>query len=277
MDDRTTWGETLRALEDRCVELLGAAGPGWVERCEANVRDAVSLWGLRELSPLVGGRGGLVLRADTAAGVPVVLKAPIIDPTMHIAAQSELAEAGVGPRVLGADVPKGLLLLEYVDGRPLSRPADRAAQLSVVEVLLKLHAHEARYRFPLISDWLRSRLSDEHGDRTLASGVPNEHRRARASRTLADLDAGYHTSVFIHADLNVGNLLMSATGTTTLIDARGVLGDPAYDYALLAVKTSARNEPPRRLEQLAAELAGEGGCDRERAAAWVEIIQAAMV
>src|SRR5262245_65270952 len=57
-------GELYDAMVPRAVELLGsAAGRAWRRQIAARVERLGSRWRLRDVTPIVGGRGGLVLAA----------------------------------------------------------------------------------------------------------------------------------------------------------------------------------------------------------------------
>jgi streptomycin 6-kinase len=277
MASHPTWLDALSALEQRSVELLGSRGTEWVASCADNVRHAISTWGLHQVEPLAGGRGGLVLAARTAGGRQVVLKAPLVDPNIHIRAQVELALAGVGPGVLREDTQRGLVLLEYVESQTLIRPASQQERELVADSVARLHEHQTEQRFESITTWLSPRLERAPADRSPTGPSVSDGQRTGARRVLSELDASGCTQTLIHADLNVGNVLRRNDGSITLIDARGVSGDPAYDYALLAVKTSSPDAELRALERLAVDLARHSGGASDRAAEWVSVIVAAMV
>lgn len=277
MASHPTWLDALSALEQRSVELLGSRGTEWVVSCADNVRHVISTWGLHQVEPIAGGRGGLVLAGLTAGGRQVVLKAPLVDPNIHIQAQVELALAGVGPGVLAEDTQRGILLLEYIESQTLTCPASQQERELAANSAARLHEHQTEQQFESITTWLSPRLEREPADRSPTAPSASDGQRAGARKVLSELNAAGCTPTLIHADLNVGNVLRRNDGSITLIDARGVSGDPAYDYARLAVKTSSSDAELRTLERLAADLARHSGGDSDRAAEWVSVIIAAMV
>ena len=219
-------------------------------------------------------RGGLVL-AGTRDGLPVVVKVPIVDPPRHIRAQAVLAACGIGPAVIEADVERGVLLLEFVDAAALERDGDPAHRRAAAALLPRLHAGP-RDVVPDLDAWLRPRLMGEAADRAVhaRSTVAD---RAAALAVFDELTGDATASPVVHADVNVGTVLVSRAGHVVLIDARGVCGDPAYDYALLAVKTAARHTPVDVLQRRARDLARGRVDDPDRAAAWVVVVLAAAV
>lgn len=265
----------MERLRPRAVELLGPdEGMAWPPRCAASVRWAVDSWRLRSLRPLPAARGGLVL-AGVRDGLPVVVKVPIVDPSRHLRAQLALATCGVGPAVLEADVERGVLLLEFVDAVPLERGGDPAHRRSAAALLPRLH-DGSQQEFPDLVDWLRPRLLSEPVDRARHARVSDAHR-AEALGVFDELTAEAVPARVVHADVNVGNVLVSRSGHVVLIDARGVCGDPAYDYALLAVKTADRADPVGVLRRRARDLARGRLDNPDRAAAWVVVVIAAAV
>ena len=234
-------------------------------------------WGLEVVAPITGGRGGLVLhvRRDDDQ---FVLKAPMAEPADHIAAQEHLARAGVGPRVLAVDIERGLLLMELVQGRPVSRPTEWVPAVSAAQAAHRAHSTPTGAFLPIVP-WLRSRLVEQPTDRLMTSAAsPSEVDRRDAISALDELEGTTHVHCFIHGDLNVGNILWDEREGIRLIDARGVVGDPAYDFALLAVKTRHAGTPSAELASAARDLgAAVGFADPDRCARWVSIVRAAQV
>ena len=73
----------------------------------------------------------------------------------------------------------------------------------------------------------------------------------------------------LHGDLHHGNVLHSAERGWVLIDPKGLLGDPAFEYAnLLCNPTLAHALTPDRLEAQLAVIAEESGLDAARLARW---------
>lgn len=73
----------------------------------------------------------------------------------------------------------------------------------------------------------------------------------------------------LHGDLHHGNALHSAERGWVLIDPKGLIGDPAFEYAnLLCNPTLAHALTPGRLEAQLAVIAQESGLDAARLARW---------
>lgn len=73
----------------------------------------------------------------------------------------------------------------------------------------------------------------------------------------------------LHGDLHHGNVLHSAEWGWVLIDPKGLIGDPAFEYAnLLCNPTLAHALTPDRLEAQLAVIAHESGLDAVRLARW---------
>lgn len=276
MGTKSAWRQKVDSLSDRAVEVLGPTGASWAHLVAGRVEAALRDWGLDVVAPLAGGRGGLVLRVRRGAE-QFVLKAPMYEPAAHIAAQEHLDQVGVGPHIIFTDTERGLLLMELVEGDPVDRPTPLTIAVCAAQAARLTHT-VPRSSFPSIGPWLRSRLVHQPADRSPTAVEPSASERMDALSALDDLEEASAASCFIHADLNVGNILWSEAEGIRLIDARGVVGDPAYDVALLAVKTQQPGAPLSEVISYANELAAATEFpEPSRCAQWAMIARAAQV
>ncbi|MGH3448411.1 MAG: phosphotransferase [Nocardioidaceae bacterium] len=103
--------------------------------------------------------------------------------------------------------------------------------------------------------------------------LATDDERSRALAILDDLARSSGDHALCHGDAQPGNILLGVGGQLYFVDARGILGEPAYDAAVLAVEVS--DEMERR--RVASVLAKRVGLDHARVQAWLTIVTAARV
>lgn len=232
--------------------------------------EAADRWGLRDLTPVAGGRGGGLWSASSVGG-PRVVKAPFPPNAPSVAAQEALAAAGGGVAVL--ESTDRLVLLPKLDARPLGATPSAHDRKAAARLLAGLRPVSAP-QLPELAGWLRARLEQLPRDVSRHSRPPSGPQRRRVLRLLDELGGG--PARFCHGDANSGNVLVGAAGGCVLVDARGVCGDVHFDLATLAVKTN-RTAPAPVQDRDAAKLARTVGLDGQRAAAWAQVVRAARV
>jgi streptomycin 6-kinase len=128
---------------------------------------------------------------------------------------------------------------------------------------------------PDIADWLRSRLTDAGLNDLPPSQTPaTAAERLTALETLVSLRRSPVRGL-CHGDANLGNVLVGKQNRLWWIDPRGVLGEVAYDIAVVALKAASALGTDQR--NLAVTLAGEVGVSPARTCAWMAVAQAARV
>jgi streptomycin 6-kinase len=195
----------------------------------ARVRAARALWSLaadgtfpqsyRYVEP--------VRRAD--GSVAVLRLGPPGDP--EFARELSAAEwfGGRGaPRVLEIDRELGAILLERVrPGTTLDGEPEEAAVAAVAGLVRTLwRPPPARCPFPSVQEWGQSL-----------------EPRSRAAGVYFELCDSMEAPVVLHGDLHHFNVLRAEEGWVA-IDAKGVVGEPAYETGALL-----RNPRPARLER----------------------------
>lgn len=251
----------------RAVTLLGAApGARWCTRVAERVPAVAAALGLGRLEVWDRGRSSWLLTAEGPDG-PVVVKAPVVDPAGHFAAQRVLASAGVGPEIVYTD--DVVAVMERVPGVPLGEVCYPHLHLpGVAAALERLSAAPAEVDgLGSLVEWLAPRVAA-----TPAGVAPSPELRDEAAAALEGLAGGVDGPC--HGDLDPGNVVVGRDGAVRLVGARGVRGDVHYDLATLAVKAGGDRAGA---ERLAVWLAGSVGLDGDRAVGWVPVVLAARV
>jgi streptomycin 6-kinase len=250
-----------------------AAGEtAWLEALPALVHEMATRWSLTIGRSCDGfGMNALVVEAETADGVPVVLK--IAPPTEAAKLAQEaialrLADGDGCARLFDADIDRRAVLLERLGpsmyelevprrrrhellldaARRVWRPVDPGSGL-------KRGAEHARWtaeRLPVV--WEQSGRACS--ERVLADAIACAERRAEAHD-----DA---RAVLCHGDLHELNALRADDGTFKLVDPEGVVAEREYDLGVIM-----RNAPgDDDLNDRADWLAAETGCDRTAIWEW---------
>ncbi len=162
------------------------------------------------------------------------------------------------------------LLLERADGVSLDSTWDATRDdvdtyaLAGVMRELRLPCRDAG--LPHVRDWLGAL-------RTRRPGLPTERARAMADDLLASADA----DVLLHGDLHHGNVLRDASGRLTVIDPKGVLGDPAFEVGAMLRNPMTRfldaPDPAALIRRRLDICADVLDADRDRLRAWGYVVQ----
>jgi hypothetical protein len=227
---------------------------------------AVRHWDLADVAEIATSRSSWLLSAQAGAG-RVVLKAPFEDPANYFAAQAQLAEAGVGPAVIGTC--DRVLLVEEVSALSLAElPVVGLAQLRAAGAALHQFTEVQLQLFPPLCAWLRERLGTGRSDVAPGTAGPTVAERHLAWDTLEELAPRARRTC--HGDLRLGHVLVeTGTGRAVLVGARGCLGDPAWDVAVLALEAAGGRLDEAR--GLASETALVVGVDPHRAVHWLAV------
>lgn len=223
-------------------------------------------------------RYGLVIEVSADAGPLVFRSSP--DPAGGHQARvaMRLAELGVGPVVhehVVTDTGSWLVLERIFPGTPLGDADPDQLDLALVATSLGLLAGQPAPGdgLPGLSDWLRQRLLDDSlKDLAPGQSVAPVVERQHALDVLADLEAS-GTQGLCHGDASPWNLLLSGDGRTILIDPRGVVGEAAYDMAVVALKATSVVPSATSIPAMARGT----DIDPSRVGAWVVVAQAARV
>lgn len=214
----------------------------------------------------------LVFFAEHSDGTGIVVKCTIPNdeqPT-ELAAVHALSDAGIGPRLLWADLELGALVMERVTPgemlpRELPSLEDDASTARLLATLARRIATEVD-----VTPWRDALVPVRHYTRALdevdeASDLWNRHREeithARALRDamLADPD---QPDVFLHGDLQHHNVLSDAIGGVRVIDPKGLIGPAGYEFGTLTWNPPYIQHHPRLAH-----------IERQRIDIWSEIIE----
>ncbi|WP_016908052.1 aminoglycoside phosphotransferase family protein [Streptomyces xiaopingdaonensis] len=216
-------------------------GRAWVERLPALVEEARTTWALRIDPPFLSGSCSWTAPVRGANGEPAVLK--IVWP--HREARGEAAALrlwdGDGAVRLLAHAPERhtLLLERCLPGTELGAHEGQSAEerlLAACAVLRRLWEAGRRSGGPglggierltdVAEEW--ADLVEERAGR-LRTCEADTGLFAHGARLLRQLPRTASEPALLHGDFNPGNLLAAARAPWLAIDAKPMLGDPAYD------------------------------------------------
>jgi streptomycin 6-kinase len=250
--------------------LGGALSVAWLEALPSLIEECARHWDLRLDPPFPRLSFNYAAPARLPDGSIAVLK--ICPADDEFASEAAATAAFAGPHsvaLLDADLPRGALLLERLQpGTPIGALAeDDEATAIAVDVMKQLWiTPPPDGPYPTLEYWFRG-FGDLAALFPRMGGPPASllrHYEEIVARLLADTTQ----PALLHGDLNYGNVLLSARGWIA-IDPKGVIGDPAFDAAiLLHDKTDdifASNDPAAFLARRLDIIVEHTGMDR----AWV--------
>lgn len=204
----------------------------------------------------------VVAEATCADGTPAVVKLFVPrdrDAAAHEATVLRLAAGEGCPRLLGADVARGALLLERL-GRSLHElrlPASRRHEILVsaaariwrpaAECGLPSGVDKARWLAEFIAT-MWEELDRPCSERAVEHAFACARRRGDAHRD--------ETAVLVHGDVHEWNALESAGGFK-LVDPDGLLAEPEYDLGIIMREDPLEGD----LHERASRLADRTGLD----------------
>jgi len=262
------------------MDTLGRSRSGreWLARLPATVAVLRSRWSLRLEAPFHGGSCSWVAPATRPDGAPAVLK--ISWPHREAAGEAEALRlwAGNGAvRLLREDREHHALLLERCDpGHPLRSAFELTASerlLAGTEILRELWQTPVpehtglEHLAAVTAEW--ADLAEERVERLRPGFDPG--LVARGIRLLRELPATASRRVVVHGDFNPGNVVAASRRPWLAIDAKPMIGDPAYDPWPLVEQIDdpfAYADPHGVLAERFALLADALAQDAERLQAW---------
>lgn len=252
-------------------------GPAWCDRVERELAELCERYSAHPVR-VMRSRYGLVVEVS-ADDRPLVFRSSPDPAGGHQARVAmKLAELGVGPEVheyIETDTGSWLVLERIFPGTPLGDADPSQLDLASIATSLSLLAGQPAPGdgLPSLGGWLRQRLLDD----ALTDLAPGQApaplvERQHALGVLADLEASGSEGL-CHGDASPWNLLLGRDGRTVLIDPRGIVGEAAYDMAVVALK--ARRVVPSTISIRA--LTKETDISPARVSAWVGVARAARV
>lgn len=268
----------------RVADAVGRSSDGraWLAGLPALVADLRERWRLRLEPPYEGGTVAWVAPATRADGTPAVLK--VSWPHREARGEATALEfwGGRGAVLLyEADPARQAMLIERcVPGTPLTC-ADLSAEGRLLAGSAVLRALWERPAPGGITEMLGvsvgSRKIERLADVT-AEWAGVVERRVAAHRPpfdrglvalgvdlLRTLPVSAGRSVVVHGDVNPGNVLAAARAPWLAIDAKPMLGDPAYDPCPLLLQVDPEPKLLQSRYRLVADAVGE---PVERLLAW---------
>ena len=235
--------------------MRGEAGRAWIDRLPTLIAHYARRWSLTVQPAFANLSYNYVAPATRADGSPAVLKIGVANDAefgSEIAALRVFAGHGM-VRLLEADPDQGVMLLERVQpGRPLTTEVNDAGATLIAATVMRDFWPPAPsgHAFPSVVDWgrgfqrLRARFDG-------GSGPIPERLAATAERLFGELTASAPPPVLLHGDLHHDNILAGPEGRWTVIDPKGVTGEPAYELgAFLRNPGSLMSNPdPRRVTE----------------------------
>ncbi len=166
------------------------------------------------------------------------------------------------------DAARDAMLLDWLPGAPLGDAVRAAGDGESIAGLARLIARLQAPRPGPMPDL--EPLEHRAGPLlALTEGLPG--RAARLCRRLLDTSPA---PVPLHGDLHHDNVIVGPDGTWTVIDPKGVSGDPAYDGANLFANPVGRRDlalDPARIDRMASGVAAGLGQDRTRILGWATV------
>jgi streptomycin 6-kinase len=248
-------------------------GHPWLGQIPDLVKMCVDRWRLTLGNPLPQMFFNYLTAARREDGTEVVLKICPADWEFESELDALRLYNGRGAvRLLDGDESLGAMLLERVTPGQAIRDLDDDRATSVACQVMKRYwkpppeSHRFRdlaYRavgFP--------RHREEYG----GPGPLNPALFQRGEAMWSELLAGGQDQVVLHGDLNYGNVLSSDGNGWLAIDPKGVLGEPAFDTAILLHDPSdrilAHPNPRRFLARRVDIIVDVTGFDRRRVIDW---------
>lgn len=254
------------------IEVNGARAWPWLAALPTLIDRIASDWNLTALSPFGNLSFNVVLQA-VRAGRPVVLKVglPTAELRSEIAAL-QLVHGDGAAALLEAKPDDGAMLLERImPGTPLRQSPDdlTAARIAAAAMRRYWRPVPASHPFRDIADWIhgldRLRPHFDDGTGPFPPALVNQ-----AERLFARLLATRRHIVVLHGDFHHDNILRDGESGWTVIDPKGITGEPEYEIAafLRNVNRMGAVDPISMLQERIDLFARELDLDPERIRDW---------
>lgn len=211
--------------------IVSRFGKAFYNKVVNDIEKYALKWALTNFDLIQSYSANLVFRCSSKYYGDVVLK--IGDPSSKeiLLEYSVLQEYNGKPfcKVYDADISNRVFFEECVrPGIPLRSENCLNTRLSVFcEVYKGLHRPPVNAEvYPTYQGWV-SRITDYMSSRQDCRAF--YLHMAKAEELCATLSASYAGKMLLHGDLHHDNILMSGNGQYTIIDPKGVIGDPIFD------------------------------------------------
>ena len=218
------------AFRQRMIDVFGDDGRAWLDRLPQILDEYAARWDLT-IGPPLALSYNYVASATRADGTTAVFKCGV--PREQISGEIAALRHWDGDgavRVLDADAPAGVFLLEHVTpGTPIVEIDDGEATRIAARLMHRLWRPPPKtHAFPSLSDWgeafhlLRARHGGGTGD------LPAEAVE-RGEALYSALVATQAQPIVLHGDLHHCNILSGEREPWLVIDPHGVVGEPAFE------------------------------------------------
>lgn len=243
----TVPGQGEIALPDELLQNLrrvhGGRADEWLTGLDALLAEVLDSLDARVMPGTPPLSYHLVFFARRAGDEDIVIKCtvPNDEQIPEAAAVRTLSDAGIGPRLLWSDLDRGVLVMERVRPggiMPTGMPtrAEDAATTRQIASLADRMAHGADVR-----TWRGDLVPVRQYTRALEQEIPcsslwRQHRDSiEHAVNLRDamLDAPDGLDVFVHGDLHHYNILQDQRQGLRVIDPKGLVGPPGYEFGAL--------------------------------------------
>ena len=212
----------------------------------------------------------LVFFAERSDGEEIVVKCtvPSDEQPPELAAVHALSDAGIGPRLLWSDLDRGVLVMERVQPgttMPTALPT-LAEDALIARDVATLASHMARDAD--LDAWIGDLVPVRRYSQAISEVDPGselwKRHRPEIERALdlreALLDAPDRRDVFLHGDLHHYNVLGNTAAGWRVIDPKGLVGPPGYEFGAFTYNPVGIQHHP--------DIAG---IERQRVRIWSEV------
>ena len=260
------------SLHRNVSSMWGAEGESWLRALPEILARVCRKWNLESVSAVSGLSFHFVARVRRADGNPAVVKIGYDKQQILREARWLSHLGGHGSVHLFASEPDlGALLIEELSPGTELPVADDEEATRVIAALIRRVTRTAGPvpAFPTVADW----FGDLGGylERLGGRGPIDAGLVGAAERTWRKLNSTATEVRLLHGDLHHGNVLAAEREPWLVIDPKGVVGDPAYEPAVMLWNSHAGVGARDAADRLAARLdiLAEMLChDRRRMAAW---------
>lgn len=263
-------------VADAVCQRWPERGPLWLATVHDGLTDLCKRYRAEPVQ-VMSARYGFVVAVCTPTGPLIMRSSPDPDGGNQAAVSIALADLGVSPRVhelVETNTGTWTVADRVLPGTPIEDVPSQSDRVRMADMLRRMVGQPApASNMPSLIDWLRDRLTDPYlTDLPVGRRPAPIEERQQALRQLETLARAGSVSL-CHGDASPRNILLGANDKPWLVDPRGMIGEVAYDVAVIALK-AARFIPP---VAGAAELAKYVGINAEQAIAWLQIAQSARV